>query len=72
MDGPMAQEATITINGNVLSHSESVIVRLAMDAFEEILAEGLNLRNDGIPITDQFMIGIARIRALLDPKAHQN
>ena len=68
----MAQEATITINGTVLSHSESVIVRLAMDAFEEILAAGLNFRNDGIPITDQYMIGIARIRSLMDPKARQN
>jgi hypothetical protein len=68
----MAHEAAITINGTVLSHSESVIVRLAMDVFEEILAEGLNFRNDGIPITDQYTIGIARIRTLLDPKARQN
>jgi hypothetical protein len=61
----MAQEAAITSNGTILSHSESMIVRLATDAFEEILAEGLNFRNDGIPITDQIMIAIARIRILL-------
>lgn len=68
----MAQEAAITINGTMLTDSESMIVRMALATFEDVLADGLGLKDDGIPITDQYMIGIARIRALLDPKARQN
>jgi hypothetical protein len=68
----MAQEAAITINGTMLTDNESMIVRMALATFEDVLADGLGLKDDGIPITDQYMTGIARIRALLHPSARQN
>jgi hypothetical protein len=53
----MAQEAAITINGTMLTDNESMIVRMALATFEDVLADGLGLKDDGIPITDQYMTG---------------
>jgi hypothetical protein len=48
----MAQEAAITIIGTMLTDNESMIVRMALATFEDVLADGLGLKDDGIPITD--------------------
>ena len=61
----MAQEAAITINGTALTDNESMVVRLALTTFEDVLANELRFKDDGIPLTDRYMTEIARVRALL-------
>ncbi len=69
----MAQEAAITINGTALTDNESMVVRLALTTFEDVLANELKFKDDGIPLTDRYVTDIARVRALLlTPNARQN
>ena len=68
----MAQEAAITINGTPLTESESMMVRMALATFEDVLANELAFKDDGVPITDRYLADVARIRALLAPAARQN
>ena len=49
-----------------------MMVRLALSTFEDVLANELAFKDDGIPITDRYLTDVARIRALLEPAARQN
>lgn len=62
----MQQEAEITINGARLTDTESMTVRVAIDTLANVLAEGLGLKEDGIPLTDMYMTSLSRIQTLLE------
>jgi hypothetical protein len=62
----MHEEAEITINGAKLTDAESMTVRVAIDTLANVLAEGLGLKDDGIPLTDRYMESLSRIQALLE------
>ena len=61
----MQEEAAITINGARLTDAESMTVRVAIDTLANVLAEGLALKDDGIPLTDRYMESLSRIQTLL-------
>lgn len=50
-----------------MTDNEAMVVRLALATFEDVLANELAFKDDGIPLTDRYMTDIARIRALLAP-----
>jgi hypothetical protein len=58
----MQDEAAITVNGTRLTDGESRVVRLALVSFADILASELA----GIPLTDQYQIDVALVRALIE------
>jgi hypothetical protein len=60
------QEAEITVNGTKLTNSESTVVRVALATFADILAEGLGLMDDAIPLTEHYQSNLAHVRALID------
>jgi hypothetical protein len=62
----MREEAAITINGARLADAESMTVRVAIDTFANVLAEGLGLTDDGIALTDRYMESLSRIQNLLE------
>jgi hypothetical protein len=62
----MHEEAVITINGAKLTDAESMTVRVAIDTLANVLAEGLGLKDDGIPLTDRYMESLSRIQNLLE------
>jgi hypothetical protein len=62
----MREEAAITINGATLTDAESMTIRVAIDTLANVLAEGLGLKDDGIPLTDRYMESLSRIQALLE------
>ena len=61
----MHEEADITINGIRLSDAESMTVRIAIDTFANVLAEGLG-EEDGVSLADRFMTSLSRIQRLLE------
>ena len=62
----MQAEAEITVNGTRLTDNESMVVRLALATFADILAEGLGFKDDGIPLTDQYQADLAHVRTLIE------
>jgi hypothetical protein len=58
-------EARITVNGITLTETESAVVRVALAALAEVLAEGLGFRDDRIALTDRYMDEVAKVRALI-------
>jgi hypothetical protein len=54
----MQAEAEITVNGTKLTGNESMVVRVALATFADILAEGLGFKDDGItangPISGRY------------------
>jgi hypothetical protein len=62
----MQQEAEITVNGTKLTDNESMVVRLALATFADVLATQLGFKDDGIPLTDRYQADVARVRALID------
>jgi hypothetical protein len=67
----MRDEAVITINGTKLTDNESMIVRLALATFADILENQLGFKDDGIPITDRYVTDVARVRSLIDGAAQR-
>lgn len=64
----MQDEAEITINGAKLTDAEAMTVRVAIDTFANVLAEGLGLESDGIALTDRYMTSLSRIQNLLESR----
>jgi hypothetical protein len=62
----MQDEAEITINGTKLTDLESMTIRVAMDTLANVLAEGLELEEDGAALTERYMSSLLRIQTLLD------
>ena len=67
----MPDEALITVNGTRLSTDEARIVRLALESFEDVLANALGFKDDGIALTDKYLTDVAHIRLLIDGKPSQ-
>jgi hypothetical protein len=64
----LQQEAEITVNGTQLTKSESAVVRVALAALDEVLSEGLGFRDDGIALTDRYMVDVSHVRGLIEDK----
>ena len=62
----MHREAQITVNGTRLTNTESAVVRVALAALDEVLSEGLGLRDDGIALTDRYMVDVTHVRKLIE------
>jgi hypothetical protein len=62
----MRDEAAITVNGTRLADTESMVIRLALATFEDILANQLGFKDDGIALTDQYLTDVAYVRALIE------
>ncbi len=62
----MQTEAEITINGTKLTDNESMVVRMALATFADILADGLGFKDDGIPLTDQYQADIDHVQTLIE------
>jgi hypothetical protein len=60
------QEAEITINGTKLTDNESMVVRLALATFADVLATQLGFKDAGIALTDRYQADVAHVRALID------
>lgn len=62
----MQAEAEITVNGTKLADNESMVVRMALATFADILADGLGFKDDGIPLPDRYQADIAHVRTLIE------
>jgi hypothetical protein len=62
----MQQEAEITVNGSKLTDNESRMVRLALAAFADLLANDLEVKDDGTALTERYQAFVARIQALIE------
>jgi hypothetical protein len=62
----MQPEAEITVNGTKLTDNESMVVRVALAAFADILAGTLGFKDDGIPLTDRYQADLAHVQALIE------
>jgi hypothetical protein len=65
----MQGEADITVNGTRLTHEEARIVKLALESFADILENQLGLKDDGLPISDNYVTGTAHVLALINGRA---
>jgi hypothetical protein len=65
----MQDEAEISINGVKLSDAESMTVRVAIDTLANVLAEGLGLEKEGLPLADRYMSSLSHIQSLLESRA---
>lgn len=62
-------EAQITVNGIGLSADEARIVRAARQSFEDLLANVLGFKDNGIALTDKYLRHVAHVRLLIDANA---
>ena len=60
------QEVEITVNGTRLTNDEARMVRLALAAFADIMANQLGFKDDGIPLTDLYQTDTAHVLALIE------
>lgn len=67
----MHGEAGIIVNGSRLTHDETRIVRLALEAFADILENQLEFKDDGIPISDKYVADTAHVLALINGRAER-
>jgi hypothetical protein len=65
----MQDEAEISINGVKLSDAESMTVRVAIDTLANVLAEGLGLEKEGLPLADRYLSSLSNIQSLLENRA---
>jgi hypothetical protein len=65
----MQDEAEISINGVKLSDAESMTVRVAIDTLANVLAEGLGLEKEGLPLADRYLSSLSHIQSLLENRA---
>jgi hypothetical protein len=62
----MQDEAQITINGTKLTDLESMTIRVAIDTLANVLAEGLEMDEEGTTLAERYMSSLTRIQTLLD------
>jgi hypothetical protein len=67
----MRNEAAITVNGTRLTDTESMVLRRALATFEDILANQMGFKDDGIALTDQYLTDVAHVRALIEGSANR-
>jgi hypothetical protein len=61
-------EAAITINGTPLTHAEAETMRVAIDTLANVLAEGIEAKDEGITAaaTERYLQALINIQKLLD------
>lgn len=64
-------DTSITINGTRLRDDEVRIVRLALEAFSDILENQLDFKDDGIPISDKYVTDTARVLSLINGRTER-
>jgi len=64
----MQQEAEIAVNGTELTGSEVRVVRVALEALANILANDLGFKDEGSPLTDRYQTDIAHVLALIEKR----
>jgi hypothetical protein len=67
----MPADTSITINGTRLSDDEVRIVRLALEAFSDILENQLCIKDDGIPISDKYVTDTAHVLAQINGRTER-
>ncbi len=67
------QEAQITINGTRLSDAEAETIRVAIDTLANVLAEGIEAKDEGITAaaTTRYLEALVNIQKLLDSRAER-
>jgi len=61
------QEPTISINGTRLTEAEAEVVRIAVETFAVVLAEGIEAKDAGITgaFTERYLEAMAGVQKLL-------
>jgi hypothetical protein len=70
----MMQEAPIiTINGMRLNEAEADVVRIALDTFAAVMAEGIEAKDEGITaaLTERYRTAMSVIQKLLETHAER-
>jgi len=64
----MSGEATITVNGTRLTEEESAIMRMAVEAFTIVMAQGIEERDEGVigALTEPYVAALVAVQKLLD------
>ena len=64
----MSGEAAITINGKRLNDEESHIVRMAVDTFRAVMAQGIEEKDKGVlaAMTPAYQNALSTVQTLLD------
>jgi hypothetical protein len=64
----MSNEADITINGTRLSEEESAIMRMAVEAFTIVMAQGIEEKDEGVTeaLTPLYVEALVAVQKLLD------
>jgi len=64
----MSGEASITINGTQLTEHESAIMRMAVEAFTIVMAQGIEEQNEGVTdaLTPPYVEALVAVQRLLD------
>jgi hypothetical protein len=66
----MREEAAITINGTKLTDAESETMRVAIDTLANVLAEGIEEKDEGITaaLAERYIVALIGIQKLLDSR----
>jgi hypothetical protein len=64
----MSDEATITINGTHLGEEESAVMRVAVEAFTIVMAQGIEEKDRGVigALTEPYVAALVAVQKLLD------
>jgi hypothetical protein len=64
----MSDEAAITINGTHLSEEESAIMRMAVETFTVVMAQGIEEKDEGVTsaLTEPYLEAVVSVQKLLD------
>ena len=64
----MTDEASITINGTHLSEEEAAIMRMAVEAFTIVMAQGIEEQDQGVigALAEPYVSALVAVQKLLD------
>jgi hypothetical protein len=64
----MSNEADITVNGTRLTEHESAIMRMAVEAFTIVMAQGLEEKDEGVTnaLTPPYVEALVSVQKLLN------
>lgn len=66
-------EASIVINGVVLSHAQAMTVRVALGSFSiDLHNDGLGDDDHGIAMTEAYLSRIVEINSIIHPTMHND
>jgi hypothetical protein len=64
----MSNEPSITINGTDLSEEESAVMRMAVETFTIVMAQGIEEKDEGVTraMTEPYVKALVSVQRLLD------